>query len=91
MLIIEGHVQDIEDVTDEELDHTKDEDDAIINLVEDNQPFDVDYVVDRPTDDDDDDDDDEVVRYSLINTLNKILKISVYCSGEHCINLQLMN
>ena len=62
MLIIEGHVQDIEDVTDEELDHTKDEDDAIINLVEDNQPFDVDYVVDRPTDDDDDDDDDEVFR-----------------------------
>ena len=78
MLIIEGHIQDIEDVTDEELDHTKDEDDAIINLVEDNQPFDVDYVVDRPTDDDDDDDDDEVVRFSIINTSNKIWKISVH-------------
>jgi len=56
---MEDYDEDIEDVTDEELDHTKDEDDAIINLVEDNQPFDVDYVVDRPTDDDDDDDDDD--------------------------------
>jgi hypothetical protein len=58
---ITDYDEDLEEVTDEELDQTAGEDEAEIDLTDDNKPFDVDYIVDRPTDNDEDDyeDDDE--------------------------------